>query len=313
MAKWSDRLSIVRDRSRGQRAPARQTNTRSRVGASNGDKASMTPAAIVLKGVTKAYQTDTGPFWALKGIDLEVYPGEFIAVVGKSGSGKSTLINVFTGIDHPTDGEVIVAQTQIRGLNEGQMAEWRGRHMGIVFQFFQLLPTLTIVENVMLPMDLCDVYEPGERHARAMHLLEQMELADLADMFPASVSGGDQQRAAIARALANDPPILVADEPTGNLDSKTAEAVFELFESLVAGGKTILMVTHDDELADRVPRVLTLADGLMVSEKLHPSAVAAQKLLGWVPAQAAGAHDAGAQGADAQAAISAVQLVPSVP
>jgi putative ABC transport system ATP-binding protein len=247
----------------------------------------MTEAMISLRGVTKAYKTDAGPFWALKGIDLQVYPGEFVAVVGKSGSGKSTLINVFTGIDHPTDGEVVVAHTRIRQLDEGRMAEWRGQHLGIVFQFFQLLPTLTIVENVMLPMDLCDVYEAGERHARAMHLLDQMELADLADMFPASVSGGDQQRAAIARALANDPPILVADEPTGNLDSKTAEGVFELFESLVAEGKTILMVTHDDELADRVPRILTLADGLIVNEKLYPSAVAAQKLLGWTPAQAA--------------------------
>jgi putative ABC transport system ATP-binding protein len=136
----------------------------------------------------------------------------------------------------------------------------------------------------MLPMDLCHVYEPGERHERAMRLLDQMELADLADMFPAAVSGGHQQRAAIARALANDPPIIVADEPTGNLDSKTADDVFQLFESLVAEGKTILMVTHDDELADRVPRILTLADGLIVNEALHPSAVAAQKMLRWTPA-----------------------------
>ena len=200
---------------------------------------------IDLQGITKVYQTDAGPFTALKGIDLRIYPGEFVSVVGKSGSGKSTLINVFTGIDHPTEGQAIVARTHIRDLDESQMAEWRGRNLGIVFQFFQLLPTLTIVENVILPMDLCQLYEMGERHERAMHLLEQMGIADDADKFPAAVSGGEQQRAAIARALANDPPILVADEPTGNLDSRTADSVFRLFESLVAGGKTILMVTHD--------------------------------------------------------------------
>jgi len=221
---------------------------------------------IDLRGITKAYDTDAGPFWALKGIDLQVHPGEFVSVVGKSGSGKSTLINMFTGIDHPTDGQVVVARTRIRQLDEGQMAEWRGRHLGIVFQFFQLLPTLTIAENIILPMDLCRVYEPGERYDRAMYLLDQVGMADDAHKFPAAVSGGHQQRAAIARALANDPPILVADEPTGNLDSKTADAVFALFQSLVAEGKTILMVTHDGELAGRVGRTLTLADGLIVDE-----------------------------------------------
>ncbi len=196
-------------------------------------------AMIDLRAITKAYETDAGPFLALKGIDLQVQAGEFVAVVGKSGSGKSTLINMFTGIDHPTNGEVVVAGTPIRHLDEGQMAEWRGRHLGIVFQFFQLLPTLTLAENVMLPMDLCHMFDEGERPERAMHLLDQMGLADDAAKFPASVSGGHQQRAAIARALANDPPILVADEPTGNLDSKTAEDVFCLFKSLVADGKTI--------------------------------------------------------------------------
>jgi putative ABC transport system ATP-binding protein len=209
----------------------------------------------------------------LKGIDLKVYPGEFVAVVGKSGSGKSTLINVFTGIDHPTDGEAIVAHTQIGQLDEGKMAEWRGRHLGIVFQFFQLLPTLTLIENVMLPMDLCEMHEPSERRERALHLLDQMGIAGDADKFPSAVSGGHQQRAAIARALANDPPILVADEPTGNLDSKTAESVFRLFEALVAEGKTILMVTHDGELASRVPRTLTLADGEFVDEAIRPSVI----------------------------------------
>lgn len=240
-------------------------------------------AMISLRGITKAYETDAGPFWALRGIDLQVYRGEFVAVVGKSGSGKSTLINMFTGIDHPTDGEVVVAQRSIRQLNEGQMAEWRGRQMGIVFQFFQLLPTLTIAENVMLPMDLCKVYEPGQRYERATHLLEQVGMADYAHKFPTAVSGGHQQRAAIARALANDPPIVVADEPTGNLDSRTADAVFGLFESLVAGGKTILMVTHDDELASLVPRSITLADGLIVDEVVRQLAVAQPPVQRWVP------------------------------
>ncbi|HSM54581.1 MAG TPA: ABC transporter ATP-binding protein [Candidatus Sulfomarinibacteraceae bacterium] len=226
---------------------------------------------IDLRGVTKAYETAAGPFWALKGIDLQVGAGEFVSVVGKSGSGKSTLINMFTGIDHPTAGEVVVDQTEIGRLDEGQMAEWRGRTMGIVFQFFQLLPTLTILENVMLPMDLCGVYDRAERPERALALLEQMDMADDAGKFPSAVSGGQQQRAAIARALANDPPILVADEPTGNLDSRAADAVFGLFEQLISAGKTILMVTHDDELAARVPRTITLADGLIVDEVTRPA------------------------------------------
>jgi putative ABC transport system ATP-binding protein len=284
MPEWLRRLVGIEDQGGGGRSGPFDTNGRSGTAAvGDGHTRKMTEAMISLQGVTKAYETDAGPFWALKGIDLQIYPGEFVAVVGKSGSGKSTLINVFTGIDHPTGGEVIVAQTRIRQLDEGQMAEWRGRQMGIVFQFFQLLPTLTIAENIMLPMDLCHVYEPGERHERAMHLLDQMEMADLAGMFPGAVSGGHQQRAAIARALANDPPIIVADEPTGNLDSRTADGVFQLFESLVAEGKTILMVTHDDELAGRVPRILTLADGLIVNEVLHPSAVAAQQMIRFTP------------------------------
>ncbi len=238
-------------------------------GAHHDEMLRLTEPMIDLRGITKVYQTDAGPFPALKGIDLHVYPGEFVAVVGKSGSGKSTLINMFTGIDHPTQGEAVVARTHIRRLDEGQMAQWRGRKMGIVFQFFQLLPTLTLLENVMLPMDLCQVYGPAEREERALYRLEQVGIATDAHKFPASVSGGHQQRAAIARALANDPPIVVADEPTGNLDSKTAEAIFRLFESLVAEGKTILMVTHDQELAERVPRSLTLADGEIVDESVR--------------------------------------------
>lgn len=221
---------------------------------------------IDLRKVVKVYETPAGPFTALKGIDLQVERGEFLAIVGKSGSGKSTLINMFTGIDHPTDGEVIVADTPIRRLNEGQMAEWRGRTMGIVFQFFQLLPTLTVVENVMIPMDLAGMYSLSERYARAMHLLEQVGMADDAHKFPATLSVGQAQRVAIARALANDPPIVVADEPTGNLDTRNAAIVFDLFVSLAEAGKTIVMVTHDDELARRTQRTVTIADGLIVDE-----------------------------------------------
>ncbi len=231
---------------------------------------------IELRRVVKAYESAAGTFIALKGVDLTVDPGEFVAVVGRSGSGKSTLINVITGIDRPTSGEILVGDTAVHKLSEGQMAVWRGRNVGVIFQFFQLLPTLSIVENVMLPMDFCGVYSPRERQARAMHLLEQVDLADHAHKLPLAVSGGQQQRAAIARALANDPPILAADEPTGNLDSKTAEAVFDLFERLVAQGKTILMVTHDRELARRATRIIRLADGEIVQESLNGHARSAR-------------------------------------
>jgi putative ABC transport system ATP-binding protein len=221
---------------------------------------------IRLDNVVKAYQTPAGPFLALRGINLEIGGGEFVAVVGKSGSGKSTLINMITGIDRPTTGEIYIGDTAIHKLGEGPMAEWRGRNIGIIFQFFQLLPMLTIVENVMLPMDFCHMFKPSEREKRALHLLEEVDMADQAYKLPNEVSGGQQQRAAIARALANDPPLLVADEPTGNLDSKTADAVFQLFERMVDQGKTILMVTHDDELAHRVRRMITISDGQIVHQ-----------------------------------------------
>lgn len=224
---------------------------------------------IDLRGIVKAYETEAGEFLALKGLDLTVEPGEFVAVVGKSGSGKSTLINMITGIDRPTQGEVIVNKTPIHLFSEGKMAEWRGRYMGIVFQFFQLLPTLTIAENIMLPMDFCNMYKPSERYDRAVHLLSLVEMDAQANKLPSAVSGGQQQRAAIARALANDPPIIVADEPTGNLDSNTADAVFSMFEKLVSEeDKTILMVTHDNDLANRVKRKLTIADGEILSDEL---------------------------------------------
>jgi putative ABC transport system ATP-binding protein len=224
-------------------------------------------ALIELHGVQKAYFSDAGQFMALKGVDLQIHVSEYVAVVGKSGSGKSTLINMITGIDRPTSGAVIVAGTPIHELGEGPMAEWRGRQMGIVFQFFQLLPTLTVLENVMIPMDLVGRYQPEERHSRALHLLEGVGLADEAQRFPAALSGGQQQLAAIARALANDPPILVADEPTGNLDTRAAEVVFNLFESLVEAGKTVLVVTHDEELARRALRKVTLVDGEILGGK----------------------------------------------
>jgi putative ABC transport system ATP-binding protein len=173
---------------------------------------------------------------------------------------------MITGIDRPTLGQVLVGDTAVHTLSEGQLAVWRGKHLGIIFQFFQLLPSLSIIENVMLPMDFCHMYEPRERRERAMALLEQVEMAHQAHKLPSAVSGGQQQRVAIARALANDPPILVADEPTGNLDSKTANAVFQLFEELAAQGKTILMVTHDSDLARRASRAIVVADGQIVEE-----------------------------------------------
>jgi len=224
---------------------------------------------IELRKVVKTYQSAAGTFTALKGIDLSIGTGEFVGIIGKSGSGKSTLINMITGIDRPTSGEVLVGDSAVHKLNEGQMAVWRGRNLGIIFQFFQLLPTLSLVENVMLPMDFCNMYKPNERYDRAMNLLQQVEMDSQAHKLPSAVSGGQQQRVAIARSLANDPPILVADEPTGNLDSRTANAVFELFEQLVAQGKTILMVTHDNDLANRVTRAITVADGQIVDEVRH--------------------------------------------
>jgi len=221
---------------------------------------------IDLNAVTKAYKTDAGLFMALKGIDLHINAGEFVAIVGKSGSGKTTLINMITGLDRPTDGEILVGGETVEKLGENQLAIWRGRNIGVVFQFFQLLPTLTTLENVMLPMDFCATPAFGERRERAFELLRLMEIEDQANKLPAKLSGGQQQRVAIARALATDPPILAADEPTGNLDSKTAAAVFSLFERLTSLGKTVLMVTHDPDLARRAGRQLHIADGVIVND-----------------------------------------------
>ena len=221
---------------------------------------------IDLNAVTKAYQTDAGLFMALKGIDLHINAGEFVAIIGKSGSGKTTLINMITGLDRPTEGEILVGGEKVEKLGENRLAIWRGRTIGVVFQFFQLLPTLTALENVMLPMDFCATPSFTERRDRALELLCLMEIEDQANKLHAKLSGGQQQRVAIARALATDPPILAADEPTGNLDSKTAVAVFSLFERLTGLGKTILMVTHDPDLARRAGRQLHIADGVIVND-----------------------------------------------
>jgi len=221
---------------------------------------------IELTSVTKSFQTDAGPFLALKDINLRVEAGEFVAIIGKSGSGKTTLINMITGLDRPSSGEIRVAGVEVHKLGENALAAWRGRTIGVVFQFFQLLPTLTALENVMLPMDFCATPAFQERRARAMELLSLMEIEGHAHKLPARLSGGQQQRVAIARALATDPPILAADEPTGNLDSKTAAAVFALFERLAGLGKTILMVTHDPDLARRAERQLHIADGVIVND-----------------------------------------------
>jgi ABC-type lipoprotein export system ATPase subunit len=222
---------------------------------------------IELRGLKKAYRTPAGDFYALQGIDLEVQPGEFVAVVGKSGAGKSTLINMLTGIDRPTAGEIRIGGREVHRMSEDQIAAWRGRHVGVVFQFFQLLPMLTCAQNVMLPMDFAGRYgSPRQRRERALYLLEQVGIPEQADKLPAAVSGGQRQRVAIARALANDPLLLAADEPTGNLDSATADAVLALFGRLANEGRTILMVSHDRDLARHVDRVLSITDGQIVDD-----------------------------------------------
>jgi ABC-type lipoprotein export system ATPase subunit len=226
------------------------------------------PAAplIEMHKVVKTFKNAAGEFTVLKGIDTQFNHGEFVGVIGKSGSGKSTLINMITGIDRPSSGEIFIGGVPIHKLNENQMAVWRGRNLGIVFQFFQLLPTLSLLENIMLPMDFCHMYQPSERPQKAMDLLRLVEMDQHAHKLPTAISGGQQQRVAIARALANNPPIIIADEPTGNLDSKTADAIFTLFENLVKQGKTIVMVTHDSALAKRVSRTILIADGEIVND-----------------------------------------------
>jgi ABC-type lipoprotein export system ATPase subunit len=222
--------------------------------------------AIELRQVVKTYQSEAGSFTALHGVDLQVRPGELVGIIGKSGSGKSTLINMVSAIDRPTSGEVLVGGTAVHQLNEGGAAIWRGRNLGIIFQFFQLLPTLTLLQNVMLPMDFLHALPRRERRERAMALLDRVGMAEQAGKLPSAISGGQQQRTAIARALANDPPILIADEPTGNLDSRMADSVFQLFVELASEGKTVVMVTHDNALARRMDRAVIVADGHIVNQ-----------------------------------------------
>ncbi len=223
--------------------------------------------AIQVSDVVKAYPSSAGEFIAVDHLSLEIAHGEFVAVVGRSGSGKTTLLNLLAGIDRPTSGTVRVAGADLDSLSESGLAAWRGRNVGLVFQFFQLLPTLTVVENVMLPMDFAKKIPVGERRDRAQHLLERMGVGDQADKVPATLSGGQQQRAAIARALANDPPILLADEPTGNLDSTTADAVLELFANLNTDGQTIVVVTHERDFRSIAGREVTLMDGRVVTDE----------------------------------------------
>jgi putative ABC transport system ATP-binding protein len=226
------------------------------------------PPLITMSDISKTYVNAAGAFTALKHVNLDFYQGEFVGVIGKSGSGKSTLVNMITGIDHPTEGRVVVADTDIHALPESRQARWRGLNLGVVFQFFQLLPMLTLLENILLPMDFCNKYTEVERLQRAMDLLDLVGLADEAHKLPGAVSGGQQQSAAIARALANDPPIIVADEPTGNLDARTADSVYDLFESLVKDGRTIIMITHDPEIENRLSRKVLISDGEIIDPAL---------------------------------------------
>jgi len=224
-------------------------------------------AMIQLHGVVKRFSNAAGEFIVLKGVDLTINRGEFVSIVGKSGSGKSTLLNMVTGIDHPSDGQVVVNGKDIyTGVTESQRSKWRGKNLGIVFQFFQLLPMLTLLENVMLPMDYVDMYDFDERPKRAMDLLELVGLEKFAHKLPALVSTGQQQLAAIARAMACDPPLLVADEPTGNLDTRSADTIIQLFEGFVAQGKTVVMVTHDPSLTSRTHRNIIISDGETIDE-----------------------------------------------
>ena len=216
---------------------------------------------ITMQRITKTYETPAGAFNALRNIDLQITAGEFDAIVGKSGSGKSTLLNMIGGIDRPTSGALSIGGANIQSLSHNDLAAWRGRSIGFVFQFFQLLPTLTVAENVMLPMDFAAVLPRNARRRRAEQLLERVGVADQADKLPSALSGGQQQRVAIARALANDPPVILADEPTGNLDSETSAEIFRLFGELAADGKTLLVVTHDPEAATSVSRTVTIVDG----------------------------------------------------
>lgn len=237
------------------------------------------PPLVELHAVDKDYYTPAGPVHALQDINLRVGSGEFVAVVGKSGAGKSTLANMITGIDRPTGGEVLINGTGIQDLSGGELDRWRGLNVGVVFQFFQLLPSLNLINNVAIPMDVCGTVPIREGAGRALDLLSRVGLADHAFKKPAEMSGGQQQRVAIARALANDPPLIVADEPTGNLDSATSGEILDLFEGLVERGKTLIIVSHDDEIAGRASSVIHIADGRIAPGSHAGAAQAAPPLL----------------------------------
>jgi putative ABC transport system ATP-binding protein len=219
---------------------------------------------ITLNHVSKTYATPAGKFSALKEIDLAIKPGEFVGIVGKSGSGKSTLLNMVAGIDRPSAGSVAVAGTQIHDMSENKLAAWRGRNVGFVFQFFQLLPTLTAAENVVLPMDFSRTIPARDRRKRALALLERVAVGPHADKLPATLSGGEQQRVAIARALANEPPLVLADEPTGNLDSVTAAAILDLFRDMANRGTTVVIATHEADIARVIDRRIEISDGALL-------------------------------------------------
>ena len=227
---------------------------------------------IRLTNLVKTYQSAAGDLTALKSINLTIQAGEFVAIQGKSGAGKTTLIKLLTGGDRSTSGEVWVDGLPIHEKRENQLAQWRGRTLGIIYQSFHLMPSLSLLDNVMLPIDFCGTYRNGASKQRALELLDQVELIDHAYKPPAAISGGQQQRVAIARALANDPPIILADEPTGRLDSVTAESIFQIFLELSARGKTILMVTHDRGLAQRASRTIEIADGRLAADQQTPAA-----------------------------------------
>jgi len=220
---------------------------------------------IQLSHVTKTFPLASGSFQALKDVNLNIMKGQLVAITGKSGSGKSTLLNIISGIDKPSEGNVFINGIRVDKLPESELASWRGKNIGIVFQFFQLLPTLTIIENVMLPMDFCNSYPKKERRERALALLALVDIREQADKLPAALSGGQQQRAAIARALANDPPVIIADEPTGNLDSYTATAIIELFAGLARSGKTVIVVTHEKDFAGYFGSTISILDGTIVN------------------------------------------------
>lgn len=230
--------------------------------------------AVELRNVFKSFRVGDEELPILKGISTKIAPGEFVSIVGPSGNGKSTLLNMITGIDRPTRGEIFVNGQPIHALSENELAKWRGREVGVIFQFFQMLPSLSLLQNVALPMEFMGKYSRKVRRERALYLLETVGLADQAQKLPGMVSGGQQQRAAIARALANDPPLLIADEPTGNLDSKTAEHVFQIFLRLVEEqNKTLLMVTHDPQLAGLIPRQIQIVNGRIVEDSTQQAAI----------------------------------------